>query len=81
MEGILNWFKDHWMVVGGTLGVMVGSFYVPFVRTIVFKGIKVLASEAFLKEVFIGLAEKYTKSTDTKLDDVWLEQLKKSIDK
>ena len=81
MESILNWVKDHWMVMGGTLGVLVGSVYIPFVRTIIFKGINVLASEAFLKEVFIGHAEKYTKSTDTKLDDVWLNQLKKSMDK
>jgi hypothetical protein len=37
-------------------------------------------SEAFLKEMFIGLAEKYVASTKTKLDDVWLAQLKKNMD-
>ena len=53
----------------------------PFVRTFIFKGAKALMSEAFLKEAFLGLAEKYVKSTKTKLDDAWYYQLKKSMDK
>jgi len=32
-----------------------------------------------LKEMFISLADKYVKSTKTKLDDAWLGQLKKSL--
>jgi len=79
MESILGFIKDNWLVVGGTIGVLVGSAYVPFVRTLVFKGAKALMSEAFLKEAFLGLAEKYVKSTKTKLDDVWFKQLKKSM--
>ena len=37
MDSIVDLVKDHWMVVAGTLGVLVGSAYVPFVRTMVFK--------------------------------------------
>jgi len=81
MDSILGFIKDNWMVVGGTLGFLVGSAYVPFVRSFVFKGAKALMSEAFLKEAFLGLAEKYVKSTKTKLDDAWYYQLKKSMDK
>jgi len=81
MDSIFALVKDNWMVVGGTVGVLVGSAYIPFVRTMVFKGAKALMSEAFLKEAFLGLAEKYVKSTKTKLDDVWYLQLKKSMDK
>ena len=81
MDSIVDLVKDHWMVVAGTLGVLVGSAYVPFVRTMVFKGAKALMSEAFLKEAFLGLAEKYVKSTKIKLDDAWYRQLKKSIEK
>ena len=36
-------------------------------------------SEVFLKALFFDLAEKYVKSTDTKLDDAFLTQLEKSF--
>ena len=81
MDSIVDLIKNNWMVVGGTVGILVGSAYVPFVRTMVFKGAKALMSEAFLKEAFLGLAEKYVQSTKTKLDDAWFKQLKKSMDK
>ena len=50
-----------------------------FVRTMIVKGAKALMSEAFLKEMFMSLASKYVASTKTKLDDVWLAQLKKNL--
>jgi hypothetical protein len=81
MDSVISIVKDNWAVVAGTLGVLVGSAYVPFVRGFIFKGAKVLMSEAFLKEAFLGLAEKYVASTKTKLDDVWFKQLKKSLGK
>ena len=67
------------MPIIGTVASLVGAAYVPFVRTFVVKGVKALLSEAFLKEMFMSLAEKYTQSTKTKLDDVWLAQLKKKL--
>jgi hypothetical protein len=81
MDAILEFAKGNWMVVAGTLGAMVGAAYVPYVRTLVFKGVKVLMTEAFLEEVFLGLAKRYVQSTDTKLDDIWYAQLEKSMKK
>jgi|TARA_R100001244_G_scaffold131740_2_gene105626 hypothetical protein len=80
MEVISGWIKDNWSTAGGTIVMLVGAGYVPFIRSLLFKGLKALMSEAFLKEMFIGLAEKYVASTKTKLDDVWLAQLKKNMD-
>ena len=75
----MEWIKDHWLPVVGTIASLVGAAYVPFVRTFVVKGAKALLSEAFLKEMFISLAQKYVSSTKTKLDDVWLAQLRKKL--
>jgi Tfp pilus assembly protein PilE len=75
----MEWLSNNWQSVVGTLAAIVGMAYVPFVRMVLFKGAKALMSESFLKEMFISLAEKYVKSTKTKLDDVWFAQLKKSL--
>ena len=75
----MEWIKDHWLPVVGTIASLVGAAYVPFVRTMVVKGVRALMSEAFLKEMFMTLAQKYVSSTKTKLDDVWLAQLRKKL--
>ena len=75
----MEFFKDNWQAVLGTIMALVGVAYIPFCRGILVKGIKTCLSEAFLKEMFISLADKYVKSTKTKLDDIWFEQLKKSL--
>ena len=75
----MEWLKDHWLPVVGTIASLVGAAYVPFVRTMVVKGVRALMSEAFLKEMFMTLAQKYVSSTKTKLDDVWLAQLRKKL--
>ena len=75
----MEWISNNWQSVVGVSVALAGMAYVPFVRIILFKGAKALLSEAFLKEMFISLAEKYVKSTKTKLDDVWFAQLKKSL--
>ncbi len=75
----MEWLTSNWQTVVGTLLALAGMAYVPFVRMLIFKGAKALLSEAFLKEMFIALAEKYVKSTATSLDDVWFAQLKKSL--
>ena len=76
---MIEWIKGHWLPVVGTITSLVGAAYVPYVRTVVVKGVKALLSEAFLKELFVSLAQKYVESTKTKLDDVWLTQLKKKL--
>ena len=75
----MDFLKDNWQAVAGTVVALGGAAYVPFVRGVLVKGVKVCLSEAFLKEMFISLADKYVKSTKTKLDDAWLGQLKKSL--
>jgi len=76
---MLDWLQSHWETILGTIMVLVGGAYVPIMRTLIIKGIKALLSETFLKALFISLASKYVKSTKTKLDDIWLEALKKSL--
>jgi hypothetical protein len=75
----MEWIQSNWQTIIGTLVALGGMAYIPVIRTILFKGLKALLSEAFLKEIFMSLAEKYVKSTSTKLDDVWFAQLKKSL--
>ena len=75
----MDLLKDNWQAVLGTAVDNRGAAYIPLVRGIEVKGVKACLSEAFLKEMFISLADKYVKSTKTKLDDAWLGQLKKSL--
>ena len=76
---MIEWITDHWLPVAGTIASLVGAAYVPYVRTMIVKGAQALMSEVFLKELFVSLAQKYVRSTKTKLDDVWLAQLKKKL--
>ena len=75
----MSWIADYWMPIVGVGASLLGAAYVPFIRVFIFKGIKALLTEAFLKEMFLSLAEKYVKSTKNKLDDVWFNQLKKKL--
>ena len=76
---MLEWIKEYLPWIGGTIVSVVGLGWMPFTRALVMKGIKVLMSEAFLKALFFDLAGKYVASTDTKLDDKFLEQLEESF--
>ena len=75
----MEFLKDNWQAALGTLVALGGIAYIPFFRGILVKGAKTCLSEAFLKEMFLSLADKYVKSTKTKLDDIWFEQLKKNL--
>ena len=76
----MEWIKEYLPYIGGTIVSVIGLGWMPFTRALVLKGGRVLMSEAFLKALFFDLAGKYVASTDTKLDDKFLEQLKKSFD-
>jgi hypothetical protein len=76
----MEWIQGNWQSVVGTLVAVVGLGWVPFTRALLFKGLKVVMSEAFLKALFFNLAEKYVASTSTRLDDKFLSELKKSFD-
>ena len=54
----MEWISNNWMTILGSLAGLVGLGWLPFTRALLFKGIKVLMSEAFLKALFFDLAKK-----------------------
>ena len=76
---MIEWVQAHWMAVAGSIVSVIALGWLPFTRVVLRKGLNVVMSEAFLKELFFDLAEKYVKSTKTKLDDKFLKQLKNSF--
>ena len=76
----MEWFTNNWQAILGSIAGLVGLGWIPFTRALLFKGIRVLMSEAFLKALFFDLANKYVASTETKLDDKFLNELEKSFD-
>ena len=77
--GPLVWLQDSWKTIVGVIIVMFGAFWIPGLRTIMVFGLKTLVSEKVLKSIFIMLAEKLVASTATKIDDLWLRELKKKL--
>ena len=75
----MEFLADKWQWVVGTLVVVFGGFWVPGLRTLIMLALKTLVSEAVLKRIFLEIAEKLVKSTKTKIDDIWLEELKKKL--
>jgi enamine deaminase RidA (YjgF/YER057c/UK114 family) len=76
----MEWIQNHWVGIAGTIGVLAGGMYVPFVRGMVLKGLKAMISEAVLKKAAITMVEGLVKSTKNKLDDVWFAEFKKSVE-
>lgn len=77
--GPMIWLVESWKTIVGVIIVMYGAFWVPGLRTIMLLGLKTLVSEKVLKKIFIVLAEKLVASTKTKIDDIWLAELKKKL--
>tara|TARA_Y100000296_G_scaffold2279_1_gene2520 strand:+ start:39 stop:275 length:237 start_codon:yes stop_codon:yes gene_type:complete len=75
----MEWIQSHWVSVVGTLAVIGGGLYIPFVRGLVITGLKTVISEAVLKKVAIQFVEKLVKSSKNKLDDVWFAEFKKNV--
>ena len=76
----MEWIQSHWVSVVGTLAVIGGGLYIPFVRGLVITGLKTVVSEAVLKKVAIQIIGKLVKSSKNKLDDVWFSELKKNVE-
>ena len=55
--------------------------YIPFVRGLVFTGLKTIVSETVLKKVAIQVVEKLVKSSKNKLDDIWFAEFRKNVEK
>jgi len=75
----MDFLTNNWQSIVGTLVAIAGLGWIPFTRALLFKGLKVVMSEEFLKALFFDLAQKYVASTKTTLDDKFLEQLDKSF--
>ena len=78
-SGPLAWLQDSWKTIMGVILVMFGAFWIPGLRTIMVLGLKTLLSEKVLKSIFLMLAQKLVDSTTTKIDDLWLRELKKKL--
>ena len=76
---MIEWLQANWIAIAGSIVSVIALGWLPFTRVLIRKGIGVVMSETFLKELFFDLAEKYVKSTKTKLDDTFLKQLKNSF--
>ena len=77
----MDWIKDHLITIVGTLAVIGGGMYIPFVRGLVFTGLKTIVSETVLKKVAIQVVEKLVKSSKNKLDDIWFAEFRKNVEK
>ena len=75
----MEWIQSHWVSVVGTLAVIGGGLYIPFVRGLVITGLKTVVSETVLKKVAIQIIGKLVKSSKNKLDDVWFAEFKKNV--
>ena len=76
----MEWIQSHWVSIVGTLAVIGGGLYIPFVRGLVVTGLKTVVSETVLKKVAIQIIGKLVKSSKNKLDDVWFAEFKKNVD-
>jgi|TARA_R110000824_G_scaffold95874_5_gene230157 hypothetical protein len=77
---MIEWIQSNWMSIVGTVAVIGGGMYIPFVRGFVLMGLKTMISEAVLKKIAIQMVEKLVKSTKNKLDDIWFAEFKKKVE-
>tara|TARA_B100000700_G_C14610947_1_gene653545 strand:- start:394 stop:633 length:240 start_codon:yes stop_codon:yes gene_type:complete len=77
---MIEWIQNNWMSIVGTVAVIGGGMYIPFVRGFVLMGLKTMISEAVLKKIAIQIVEKLVKSTKNKLDDIWFAEFKKKVE-
>ena len=77
---MIEWIQNNVMSVLGTVAVIGGGMYIPFVRGMVLMGLKTMVSEAVIKKIAIQIIEKLVKSSKNKLDDVWFSEFKKKMD-
>ena len=76
---MIEWIQSNSATIVGTVAVIGGGMYIPFVRGLVFMGLKTMISEAVVKKIAIQIIEKLVKSSKNKLDDVWFAEFKKKV--
>ena len=77
---MIDWIQSNWMSVVGTVAVIGGGMYIPFVRGIVLMGFKTMISEKVVKKIAVQMIEKLVKSSKNILDDVWFAEFKKKME-
>tara|TARA_R100000781_G_scaffold113298_1_gene81497 strand:- start:193 stop:432 length:240 start_codon:yes stop_codon:yes gene_type:complete len=77
---MIEWIQSNWMSIVGTVAVIGGGMYIPFVRGLVLTGFKTMISEKVVKKIAIQIVEKLVKSSKNKLDDVWFAEFKKKVE-
>ena len=77
---MIEWIQSNWATIVGTVAVIGGGMYIPFVRGLVLTGIKTMISEAVVKKIAIQIIEKLVKSSKNKLDDIWFAEFKKKVE-
>ena len=77
---MIEWIQSNWATIVGTVAVIGGGMYIPFVRGLVLMGLKTMISEAVVKKIAIQIIEKLVKSSKNKLDDVWFAEFKKKVE-
>jgi hypothetical protein len=78
---MLEWIQSNWMIVIGTVVALYAGVTIPGIRGLVFKAFKELVSKNVIEQALLEFATWYVKRTETKVDDKWLEALKKSMGK
>ena len=76
---MIEWIQSNWATIVGTVAVIGGGMYIPFVRGLILMGLKTMISEAVVKKIAIQIIEKLVKSSKNKLDDVWFAEFKKKV--
>ena len=77
---MIEWIQSNWATIVGTVAVIGGGMYIPFVRGLVLMGLKTMISEAVVKKIAIQIIEKLVKSSKNKLDDIWFAEFKKKVE-
>ena len=77
---MIDWIQSNWMSVVGTIAVIGGGMYIPYVRGNVLMGFKTMISEKVVKKIAVQMIEKLVKSSKNKLDDVWFAEFKKKME-
>ena len=80
----MDFFQNWWLEI---LVLALGGGMATFApvrkafKSVIVAGIHALITEDMVKAIILKGLGKYVKKTETKLDDKWLESLKKELDK
>lgn len=79
--GIMGWVVESWKPILGILAFVGGGFYVPGVRTLLFHALRAAISGPVLKRLALEALQKYVDSTETTVDNAFLDEFKRRTTK